>query len=356
MEKQWNDYFLQEEGTLLELDEISDLAQMGSREIRYREEQDHMVSENHGITVSLASYDRIQEALCSAEILSIGENGKRGPGSHLVTVYFDQEKDSFLHRHECYEIMYVLEGAMREKIDNKAELIRSGDIFIMNPNIEHSEQFQEKAMVVYLQLPESELVPILEEARLQPRTGVFFNNDLRKDKAEFLHYTPVHDEDIAYLIGQIMEEKNGNQAGCRMILRGLTARLLTLLDNENTFERHMYSRELSGTFSMFIQLEKYLEKSRWNIDPEKIREEFHYSEQYLSQIMKKYTGMSISKYCIEHRLSAAEQLLKRTDMSIQDMIEYLGYENKSYFYRIFRQKYGVTPQEYRKNHSASERN
>ena len=42
------------------------------------------------------------------------------------------------------------------------------------------------------------------------------------------------------------------------------------------------------------------------------------------------------------------QLLRETRLTTQDIILAVGYENTSYFYRIFRERFGATPREYRR--------
>ena len=51
---------------------------------------------------------------------------------------------------------------------------------------------------------------------------------------------------------------------------------------------------------------------------------------------------------MEKRLTKAALLLKNTALSVGDIIVMVGYENTSYFYRIFTEKYGMSPKSYRK--------
>ena len=49
----------------------------------------------------------------------------------------------------------------------------------------------------------------------------------------------------------------------------------------------------------------------------------------------------------QEKLKVAENLLITTSLTMQDIIQEVGYENISYFYRIFKKKYAMTPQMYR---------
>ena len=46
-------------------------------------------------------------------------------------------------------------------------------------------------------------------------------------------------------------------------------------------------------------------------------------------------------------METAARLLRRSDLNIQQIITQVGYENTSYFYRLFHERYGLSPREYR---------
>lgn len=68
----------------------------------------------------------------------------------------------------------------------------------------------------------------------------------------------------------------------------------------------------------------------------------------LSDQFSKQVGMSISQYSIMVRLNAAENMLKFSDASVGDIAEYLCFSSQSYFGKLFKEKNGISPAEYRK--------
>lgn len=64
-------------------------------------------------------------------------------------------------------------------------------------------------------------------------------------------------------------------------------------------------------------------------------------------VFKQEVGVSPNQYLSGVRLKKAEELLTGTNMKTDDIAEATGYVNGSYFSKIFRQKYGVTPKEFR---------
>ena len=73
-----------------------------------------------------------------------------------------------------------------------------------------------------------------------------------------------------------------------------------------------------------------------------------YSAVYSGNVVKKLMGMSFNELLQKKRLELAASLLIETDEPIGDIISKVGYENGSYFRRIFKERYGVNPFEYRK--------
>lgn len=76
----------------------------------------------------------------------------------------------------------------------------------------------------------------------------------------------------------------------------------------------------------------------------------NYSASYFSKFFKSFTGMTLIEYLNHYRLKKAGDLLLTTSMSIIEISETIGFENHSYFIRLFRKHYQTTPKQYRKQH------
>lgn len=66
----------------------------------------------------------------------------------------------------------------------------------------------------------------------------------------------------------------------------------------------------------------------------------------ISRIFKDFSGVTISEYITEVRLKKAAELLENTQISVYEIIEKIGLENESYFYKIFKSRFRCTPKEY----------
>ena len=84
------------------------------------------------------------------------------------------------------------------------------------------------------------------------------------------------------------------------------------------------------------------------ITVEEIARQIGISRTYLSTKFAEETGMSISRYSVQVRLRAAENMLKYSEASISEIAEYLCFSSQSYFGKKFKEKNGISPAEYRR--------
>ena len=62
---------------------------------------------------------------------------------------------------------------------------------------------------------------------------------------------------------------------------------------------------------------------------------------YVSECVRAQTGRTYKELLQKHRMETAARLLRRSDLNIQQIIAQVGYENTSYFYRLFHERYGL---------------
>lgn len=74
---------------------------------------------------------------------------------------------------------------------------------------------------------------------------------------------------------------------------------------------------------------------------------FHINKDYLSRAFKKHTGIGMAKYLNNIRIRKAQELLKSTDLQIQEIADRVGYFDSKYFSRQFKLATGMTPAQFR---------
>ena len=100
---------------------------------------------------------------------------------------------------------------------------------------------------------------------------------------------------------------------------------------------------------------KYIDSQKDNIlNVYEVAERFGVSPSNLSHQFKRATGETLSNYIAEHKLRVARELLISTDMDVAQIGERLGYTHPSSFIRMFHKVEGITPAQYREEHSPSQ--
>ncbi len=74
---------------------------------------------------------------------------------------------------------------------------------------------------------------------------------------------------------------------------------------------------------------------------------YHKNKKYLGRLFKNEMGVDFSEYCLGLRLASAERALRETDEKIIDIALSSGFNNISYFNRVFKERYGMPPREWR---------
>lgn len=105
-----------------------------------------------------------------------------------------------------------------------------------------------------------------------------------------------------------------------------------------------YVRHPAAADLQFYLASHYAEE----ISLKKLSELFYLTETYLCDLFKKHTGVTVLAFLRGVRLHHACRLLREGKLSLPVVAEAVGYNDYSYFGKLFKSKYGITPEEYRK--------
>ncbi|WP_192575395.1 AraC family transcriptional regulator [Butyrivibrio fibrisolvens] len=86
-----------------------------------------------------------------------------------------------------------------------------------------------------------------------------------------------------------------------------------------------------------------------HISNENLSANANMSISHLAKVFKKETGVTMTEYIALLRCKKAANLLKKTNLPIQEISSYVGYSDNNYFVKVFRKNYGMTPTEFRRN-------
>ena len=139
-------------------------------------------------------------------------------------------------------------------------------------------------------------------------------------------------------------ERQFDEAKCVSLSRVLESyirMLLTLYPSTHTSK---------GTSPMIENIKRYITSNPCgDITLGELAGIFHYNEKYLGRLFKRETGKTLHEYINEKRVREAEKLLLSTNESIINVSERVGFNNVTYFNRIFKSIHKKSPVAYRKD-------
>lgn len=98
---------------------------------------------------------------------------------------------------------------------------------------------------------------------------------------------------------------------------------------------------------IIIHVLKYIEEFYISGTLVELSEQLNVPDYKLSKLIKKHTKMTFKELLQEKKLGKAIELIKSTDYHMVEIIYHVGYENQTHFYNIFKDKYGMTPRQYK---------
>ena len=95
-------------------------------------------------------------------------------------------------------------------------------------------------------------------------------------------------------------------------------------------------------------MEAWLEEDPKHANLEALARKLGYSKSYTGSLIREIFGKSFTQMLHKTRCDGAAKLLRETDLPVKEIAERVGYENESFFRRVFREYCGKNPQAYRK--------
>lgn len=249
----------------------------------------------------------------------------------------------YIHHHDELEIIYIVKGKCKVKINGK-DIIGNDGCFIFVPRnaLHYIEDLGTKNHLCYCTLVYSPSFLNLAENTFVKKSivgPIISGTKVVKYKIspDNAGYNEIRTQYLK-AVNDFKETKNA------LLLISDFYLFYYLLDKFNYFfvgKKSKLSDEVKVILS-YIQ-EHYEE----NISIKELAEMTNYSESYLMHKFKKHIDCSIVQYILNLRLEKAEEMLMLTDFSIDDISYKTGFFDTSYFIKKFKQKYKLTPLQFR---------
>ena len=244
------------------------------------------------------------------------------------------------HWHDCFEILYITEGYRNFTAGEQSFALEAGDILILPPHLPHSSDggIYQSIVLGYaesvIHTPYNSyssiqyLLPFRNASALLCKNDTALSELLSKAETLFFNATPTRSLEMHACILQIHA---------------------ILWDN---YLKVQYTTEKS--YGYLSQIQSYIEAHlSQDISPYEIADALHISHSHLCRIVKTAYRISTAALINRYRLSLSEKLLLQfPNMPVSEISLRVGFDDDSYFIRLFKKENGITPGQFRSNYTA----
>jgi AraC-like DNA-binding protein len=252
---------------------------------------------------------------------------------------YNNDISSHLHKHNYTEIALVVKGEYTLQTGNRREVLKEGEMVMLGKDTMHSD--------LLLKGNSSVLFLLLGNYFFNSFSSIEAFKSFQKMKYQYTRFKQINKgSEIPVLFGLIIDEIQKQEEGSKFFIMGAAERILAKLpvDYESLIQKN--EKDKNGAIT-FADITGFIEEHIAEVKIQDLIEEFGHDVFYLNRLIKRHTGDTTVHLIQEKKLEKAFLLLKTTTLSVENIIVQIGYENKSYFYKIFKEKYGCLPHEAR---------
>ncbi len=255
-----------------------------------------------------------------------------------VRIEVSDKRIEMEHFHQNVELCYVLQGRAEIQMGEEKIILFEEGIYLINANKKHCIRISEDGLIVKISISFELMADILGALDVRficnSNMGESEEYNVLRNKIKKLltHYVNTNGSTSDF----------GHISICYEILDVLTINFLVR-------DSDMHSKDEESIDARIAQINNYVRGNyRGELSLKDLADKLYLSEAYLSRFFKKTYGMSFLKYVTNIRLSHAYDELMYSDEPITKIAYNNGFSTVALFNKSFKQIYGQTPSEARK--------
>jgi AraC-like DNA-binding protein len=250
-----------------------------------------------------------------------------------------------IHKHGFIELVYIIDGAATQTVDDVDYEVRRGDMAFINYGSTHSYRSKDgfSFFEVFFSPKLVEDGTITQEnAAALLALSVF--DDMRGEKnGGKLTLTVSESQEVEHILEEMLKE---NREASRYSVTVISSYLNILL----TKMLRAASSDTDIEKDIWQSLKEYINtNTEEKMTLSSLAAKCFYNPSYFSRVFKQKFGSSPTEYIRSIRVRRAMDMLRAGDGTVEEVAEAVGFSDKSSFYHAFSKISGMTPAEYRAN-------
>ena len=244
------------------------------------------------------------------------------------------------HNHSAVEILLTLEGMVTYTVEDKIYQVRKGEVLIIPPDTLHSLHMGEGSSR-YLFLFEPDAIMSMRDIKYM---ASYFNKPFHLRDGSDAHVR------IRELLLRANEAYEKREMLWNTLCYSCILRIYATLGQQYLGGVRLHTGDSTGNMDAEVvnAVMTYVNNHyRENLTLEEVAQFAGFSRYYFSRSFKRQTGYSFKDYLCQKRVQVAMDLLIRTNRSMHDVAIESGFGSAATFNRVFREKKGCTPSQYR---------
>ncbi|WP_100407091.1 AraC family transcriptional regulator [Bacillus solitudinis] len=255
------------------------------------------------------------------------------------------------HKHNYIELNYVFHGSLNQTVGGERLRLKKGELLFLNQYIEHEiEACQEEDIIMNFIIQPRFFEFVFSFLNTENKVSNFLVNSLynHTQDGHYLYFKIAEVESIQELIhkiiNEIMHPTFMSESTIKLYIGLLVVELIKHSDKVEQ------TKDQSMKHMLVIESLKYIYSNYQKASLYELSEHLNQPHYLVSKMIKLATRHTFKELLQERRLLIAKELLETSSVPISSIVEEIGYDNISYFYRIFKEKYGKTPKKYRESY------
>lgn len=265
--------------------------------------------------------------------------------------YGGHNEDLIMHSHKDFaELVIVLSGEALHLVNQEQFHIKKGDVFVIHKQTSHGYQNVHNFRICNIMYqPEFIDFSKMDIGQTAGFHALFFLEPFYTRISHFKSRLYLNTQElfsISELIKRIVEEYNSDKSGRQSMLQTLFIQLVIRLSRY--YETKEKNTNNDNQILALAQSLTYLKQHfRDNILVSELAKNANYSHRHFTRLFKELYHTTPRNYIISLRLEYACELIQYSDKSISDIALESGFDNINYFYRIFKNRTGMSPRRWK---------